>query len=242
MPIDVLVLTAALLSGVFGGVHCVAMCGGIATTLSATRGTATPLSHSLLLNLGRVGGYVAAGAIVGGLGGALLGVVRVDGVMQWLRVLVGLVMVVAALRLVFPSRFRVLMRPGRAFDAWLAPMRRAALSMHGPSRTVLLGVLWGWLPCGLSTTLLMAAWFEASAVHGAAVMAAFGLGTLPLMVGVGWSGAHFARRLAKPAVRGAAALVIGFAGVATMASPWLVTLPQMHALLESLGCRAALAA
>lgn len=242
MPIDLLVLSAALLSGVFGGVHCVAMCGGIAATLSATRGNTSPLPHSLLLNIGRVGGYVIAGAIVGGLGAALLGVVRINGLMEALRVLVGGVMVLAALRLVFPTRMNALFNSGRALDRWLAPMRRAALSLRPPWRTLLLGLLWGWLPCGLSTTLLMAAWFEADAVHGAALMAAFGLGTLPLMVGVGWSGAHFARKLARPGVRSVAALAIGIAGAITMASPWLVRVPQLQSLLEALGCRAAVVA
>jgi len=240
MPVDLLVLSAALLSGVFGGVHCVAMCGGIATSLSATRGDLSPLAGSLLLNLGRVGGYVLAGAIVGGLGGTLLGVVRIDGLANTLRLLVGLVMLVAAARLAFPGRLRLLSRPGRLVEAWLQPLRRIALSQQGPWRNLLLGMLWGWLPCGLSTTILVAAWFEASALHGAAVMFAFGLGTLPLMVGLGWSGAHFARTLARPAARGTAAALIAVAGLITMASPLLLQVPQLQPVLEALGCRTAL--
>lgn len=43
-------------------------------------------------------------------------------------------------------------------------------------------MLWGWLPCGLSTTLLAAAWLQADALNGALTMAAFGLGTLPMML------------------------------------------------------------
>lgn len=241
MPLDLVVLSAALLSGLFGGVHCVAMCGGIATSLSATRSNTSPLAHSLLLNVGRVGGYVLAGAIVGGLGGALLGVARINGLAQGLRLLVGLVMIVAALRLAFPKRWRLLTRPGRTIETWLAPARRAAMALRPPWRTLLLGLLWGWLPCGLSTTLLMAAWFEASAVHGAALMAAFGLGTLPLMVGLGWSGAHFARTLATPAWRTTAAILIGGAGLLTMAAPWLAGFAKVNAVLVALGCRAAIA-
>jgi len=238
MPFDLIVLSGALLSGVFGGVHCVAMCGGIATSLSAAPGTSSPLVGSLLLNLGRVTGYVLAGAIVGAFGGALLGVVRIDGLADTLRLLVGAVMFVAALRLAFPRRWQALATPGRLVDAWLQPLRRAALSVRGPWRNLLLGMMWGWLPCGLSTTLLMAAWFEASALHGAAVMFAFGLGTLPLMVGLGWSGAHFARALARPAARRTAAAFIAFAGIVTMAAPLLLTMPHVQPVLEALGCRA----
>ena len=51
-------------------------------------------------------------------------------------------------------------------------------------------MLWGWLPCGLSATVLLAAWLQASAVHGALLMLAFGAGTLPAMVPLTWSGAR----------------------------------------------------
>ena len=56
------------------------------------------------------------------------------------------------------------------------------------ARRLALGVLWGWLPCGLSTTLLAAAWLQADARNGALTMAAFGLGTLPVMLPLTWSG------------------------------------------------------
>jgi uncharacterized protein len=45
-----------------------------------------------------------------------------------------------------------------------------------------LGLAWGWLPCGLSYSMLLLAATTASATAGALVMAAFGVGTLPAMV------------------------------------------------------------
>lgn len=105
-------------------------------------------------------------------------------------------------------------------------------------RPVILGLFWGWLPCGLSTTLLLAAWLEASAWHGALLMLAFGLGTLPLMTGLSWSGAHFARRLAQPHWRYLAAALIASAGTLTLAAPWLARSATAHAWLLALGCRA----
>ena len=89
MPIDWLVLLAALTSGLLGGLHCVAMCGGIATGFSA----ASPQQGwmpALQLNLGRVGGYVLAGAIVGALGHGLLSILREPWIGIALRMLVGL--------------------------------------------------------------------------------------------------------------------------------------------------------
>lgn len=74
MPVDLMVLGAALLTGLLGGAHCAAMCGGIATGLSVgSRGWWAAVQP----NLGRVAGYVLAGAIVGGIGGGLLGIARV---------------------------------------------------------------------------------------------------------------------------------------------------------------------
>jgi sulfite exporter TauE/SafE len=101
------------------------------------------------------------------------------------------------------------------------------------------GLFWGWLPCGLSTTLLAAAWLEGSAWHGALLMAAFGLGTLPLMLGLSWSGARLARRLATTGLRRAAAGLVAVAGIATLAGPWLAQHPALHGALALLGCRTA---
>lgn len=235
MPIDLLVLAAAALTGLLGGVHCVAMCGGIATTLG---GTATKGFHSALaLNLGRVLGYALAGAVVGGLGGGLLQLVRIEGLAQSLRTLVGLVMLAAAARLLWPRRFHLLNKPGAWLWRWLQPLRDRGSHVAGPFRPLLLGALWGWLPCGLSTTLLVAAWLEADALHGGLLMLAFGLGTLPLMTSLSWSGAHFAAVLARPTWRRLAASMIATAGLLTLLAPWLSTVPAVHSLLKALGCR-----
>ena len=99
-------------------------------------------------------------------------------------------------------------------------------------------MLWGWMPCGLSTTLLAAAWLQASAVHGALTMAAFGLGTLPVMLPLTWAGARMGQRLQRGAWRiarrraGAAG-----AGLLTLAAPWLMQVPALHGALAALGCR-----
>jgi hypothetical protein len=235
MPIDLLVLAAAALTGLLGGVHCVAMCGGIATTLGGTAAKGFP--SALALNLGRVLGYTLAGALVGGLGGGLLQLARIEGLAQSLRTLVGVVMLVAAARLLWPRRFHLLATPGAGLWRWLQPLRERVMAVKGPLRPLLLGALWGWLPCGLSTTVLVAAWLEASALHGGLLMLAFGLGTLPLVTSLSWSGAHYAALLARPAWRGAAAALIAGAGLLTLLAPWLASVPEMHELLEAMGCR-----
>jgi sulfite exporter TauE/SafE len=236
MPVDLLVLGAALLTGLLGGAHCVAMCGGIATGFSVhSRGWFAALQP----NLGRVTGYVLAGALVGGLGGGLLGVARIPQLGIAMRALVGIVLVIAGLRMLDAKgrlpRFSG--GPGNRLWRALAPLQRRLLPADTAGKRFLLGMLWGWMPCGLSTTLLAAAWLSASALHGALTMAAFGLGTLPVMVSLTWSGARIGQRLQRGALRNAAGVLVVGAGLLTIAAPWLMQLPAMHGILAALGCR-----
>jgi len=236
MPIDWLTLGAALLAGLMGGVHCAAMCGGIATGFSAMSARSSWLA-ALEPNLGRVLGYTLAGAIVGGLGHGLLSVARVDWLAWGLRAAVGLVLIAVAVRMLNPrAGAGILAVPAQRLWAGLRPLQRHLLPADTTARRVGLGMLWGWLPCGLSTTLLAAAWLQADARNGALTMAAFGLGTLPLMVPLTWSGARVARWLQKPGLRRSAGALVLAAGLLTLASPWLMQVPALHGLLAALGC------
>jgi sulfite exporter TauE/SafE len=234
MPVDLVVLAAALMTGLLGGVHCIAMCGGIATGLAGAG--APKLSHAFALNSGRVLGYALAGAIVGGLGGALLGFARIDGLATALRIALGLVLLVIAARLLWPRRLAWVTRAGGVAWNALAPLRARVLPSTGPLRPWLLGMLWGWLPCGLSTSVLAAAWLQARALDGALVMLAFGLGTLATMVPLTWAGARVHSRLASGAGRIASASFIALAGLVTIAAPFLAAHPRAHAVLSALGC------
>ena len=236
MPIDLVTLTAALLTGLLGGVHCVAMCGGIAVGLSAQSGRAG-LGHALALNGGRVLGYTVAGVIVGGLGGGLLAAARTEGLATALRVARGALLVLVALRLLWPERLGFLARGSAVAWRWLRPLQQRLVPAGGPLRPWLQGLFWGWLPCGLSTTVLAGAWLEASALHGGLLMLAFGLGTTATMVPVTWSGARLGGLLARRGGRVAAAALVGLAGLATMIAPWLAGQPAIHAVLEAMGCR-----
>ena len=236
MPLDALVLGAALLSGLLGGAHCAAMCGGIATGLSLhQRGG---WWQALQPNLGRVLGYVAAGALVGGLGHGLLDLVELPMLTLAVRAAVGIVLIVTALRLLDrQGRFAFLTLPGSHLWRWLRPLQARWLPANTAGRRIALGVVWGWMPCGLSTTLLAAAWLQASALHGAATMAAFGLGTLPVMLPLTWSGARVGQRLQRGGWRTAFGLLVLASGTLTLAAPWLMHAPTLHGLLAALGCR-----
>jgi uncharacterized protein len=244
MTLDWLVLGAALLSGVLGGVHCAAMCGGIATTMLGGGGASVPSSpivqwwRALQANLGRMLGYALAGAIVGGLGHGLLAWVRAPSLAFGLRVGVGLALILVALRLLSPrSRFDPLSRPAQALWQRLRPLQRHMLPADTAFKRIGLGLLWGWLPCGLSATMLTAAWLQASAVNGALTMAAFGLGTWLVMLPLTWSGARVGQRLQRGHLRAIAGGLVLMAGLLTIAAPWLMQAPVLHDALAALGCR-----
>lgn len=236
MSPDLLVLGSALLTGLLGGGHCALMCGGIATGFPALAGP-NSLRAALEPNLGRIGGYTLAGAIAGGIGHGIVSVARLPQIAWGLRALVGAVLLVTAWRLLGLGRnWTVLSAPERALQGLLAPLRRRLLPLDSGPKRLLAGVLWGWLPCGLSATLLAAAWLQASASAGAMTMLAFGLGTLPVMVPLTWSGARLGLWLQRGPWRRAGGLLVGVAGLATLAGPWLAQVPALHRTLSALGC------
>lgn len=241
MMIDWLVLSAALLSGLLGGVHCAAMCGAIATSLSFGQkadSAWTQWLHALQPNLGRVLGYTVAGAIVGGFGHGLVALAQQTSLMIAMRVGVGLLMVVVALRMLDPrGRFNPLSRPANAVWSRLQPLQRNLLPADTTLKRIGIGLLWGWLPCGLSATLLATAWLQASALNGALTMLAFGLGTLPVMLPLTWSGARLGQRLQRGGLRTAAGILVLLAGLVIIAAPWLMQVPALHGVLSALGCQ-----
>jgi len=241
-PVDLLTLSAAFLSGLLGSVHCAAMCGGIATGLSAASapgaGAKPALRVAATLNIGRVLGYAFGGALVGALGLVLQQIVDVLAWQLILRVALGVVLMLVALRVGgVGDRWNALNRIGVPLWRLLAPLQRRLVPARTLPRRLALGVLWGWLPCGLSGSLLLAAWLEADALHGAFVMLAFGLGTLPAMIPLTWTGARLSQRAASANHRRVAAAMIFAAGVLTASAPWLMQVPALHGALATLGCR-----
>ncbi|MFP7721298.1 sulfite exporter TauE/SafE family protein [Lysobacter sp. A3-1-A15] len=235
MPIDWLTLMAAASAGALGGLHCIAMCGGIATGLSSVGGGG--LAAAVQSNLGRVAGYSAAGAIAGGVGHGIVAVAQLEWLGPALRFLLGMVMVAIGWRLWSERRLRLgTVRPGVALWNRLRPLQRALMPADRAWKRIGLGALWGWMPCGLSGAVLAAAWLQADARNGALTMAAFGLGTLPLMVPLAWTGARALQgRHAATTRRAGGALVMGV-GLVTMAAPWLGALPVIGPALHALGC------
>lgn len=179
-------LLTALLAGLLGGVHCVGMCGGIVAAFSFhADGTHPPFRLHLAYNLGRITSYAIFGALAGALGASL----KLAGFMPvqtLLYVLAQAVMILLGLYLAGFNRWvLVFERAGGALWNRVKPLFQRLLPVRTLPQALLAGMAWGWLPCGLVYSVLVSALAAGSAPSGAALMLAFGLGTLPNLLGMG---------------------------------------------------------
>jgi sulfite exporter TauE/SafE len=107
-------------------------------------------------------------------------------------------------------------RIGQPVWKTIAPIARRLVPISTSSQAFGLGLLWGWLPCGLVYAAIAAAVTSGSAIGGAATMIAFGLGTLPMLLAMGSAAAIVARGAAIRWVRVAAGMTIIAFGVVQM--------------------------
>lgn len=198
MWLDLLLMTILGFLGSFG--HCFGMCGPLAVAFSLshqqeTLGWQQQLKFHTLLNLGRMLSYALVGAGIGALGSVLVESGQLAGIgsdfRRWIAIITGIMLIWFGLGQVKPDLIpRIpLLHPilqGSLHNRLSAGMVK--LSLHSKWWTpALLGMTWGLMPCGF----LYAAQIKAAATgnlwHGAITMLAFGLGTLPTMLGVGVS-------------------------------------------------------
>jgi sulfite exporter TauE/SafE len=211
-------LLTAFLVGLLGGVHCVAMCGGIVTTLTLglaperRRGVAAQLPFQLGYNLGRIAGYSIVGALMGGLGALLMQSLALQWAQRGLYALAAVLMI--ALGLYLGGWWRGLAyveRAGAVLWRRLEPIGRRLLPIRSWWQAFGVGLVWAWLPCGLVYSVLILALSAGGPLHGALLMLAFGLGTLPNLLGIGLLAGAAARYAEQDWLRyGAGALVICF--------------------------------
>lgn len=175
--------------GLLGSAHCLGMCGPLAVSLSASAPTGTNLlSRQLVFSLGRIFTYGFCGAAAG-LGGAWLTAGSRGFVMSqaWLAILAGVVLVLMGLATV-----GIIPKPATRVLAGMpcgaATGLKTFLSSTGWSGPLLAGLFTGFIPCGLVYAFLLKAGSSGSLWLGWLTMVAFGLGTVPLMVLIGYSG------------------------------------------------------
>lgn len=209
---------AVFLIGLLGGVHCAGMCGGIVSALTLQiPGQPAALQQPawaihLAYNLGRITSYVTAGMLLGAIGGLGLLLDYALPVQMTLYLAANLMLVALGLYLLgLTQTLAFTERAGQWLWRRVQPATRRFLPVRGVARAFPLGLLWGWLPCGLVYSVLALALLAGSAGRGALVMLAFGLGTLPNLLLAGLLLVRFRRFVQARALRLASgALVLGF--------------------------------
>src|SRR5574343_1405169 len=204
------IFLALFLVGLLGGTHCVGMCGGIVGALSM--GAPGRWSMHLAYNAGRILSYGLAGAIAGAVGAASLGLDSQVPMRLALYLLANLMLIALGLYLLGVTQALAFTeRAGQLLWQRLQPLTRRFLPARTVAQAFPLGMLWGWLPCGLVYSALATALSAGSPERGALLMLAFGLGTLPNLLLAGMLLARIGEFVRRPAVRIASGLlVLGF--------------------------------
>lgn len=178
---------AVFFVGLLGGVHCLGMCGSIVGILTAQlpkHGARWPFH--LAYNSGRIASYTLAGLLAGAIGQAGLLLRDVVPIQHLLFALSSLMLIALGMYLAgIWSMVRHIEMAGSALWKRIQPLTRPLFPITTPTRALLLGTLWGWLPCGLVYSVLVTALASGHAQSGALIMLAFGLGTLPNLMAIG---------------------------------------------------------
>ena len=214
MPLE-LIFASALVIGLLGSTHCLGMCGGIVAALNLGAG-AEPLRqpkslflYHLAYNLGRICSYALVGLVAGAIGGELLHSKPVVG-----KLIAAAFMIALGLYLADWWRgLAWLEKLGQHLWRRIQPLTRGLLPVRNPGQAILLGLLWGWLPCGLVYAVVAWALTAQNALEGAMLMLGFGIGTLPAMLIAGNAMRYFGAWIRSPWVRTSAGVMIIAFGV-----------------------------
>ena len=218
-------LLSALILGVLGGGHCLGMCGGLMGALTLAippEQRARRLQLLLAYNLGRICSYALAGLLLGLAGWALAS----SPAALALRVVAGLLMIVMGLYLAgWWSGLTRIEALGRGLWRFIQPLTRRFMPVTSLPRALVLGGLWGWLPCGLVYSTLLWAASQGNALHSAALMFTFGLGTLPVLIATGLAAERLTALLRRQGIRMAGGVLVILFGLWTLPGPhqhWLM--------------------
>jgi sulfite exporter TauE/SafE len=195
MPFDPAFTTSyfvAFIMGLVSSLHCIGMCGSIIGTLTLSLSPEIRNKKSLLLpfvfnyNLGRITSYAIAGALAGIIQSlAVTHLSEING-HRLLQILSATIMASAGFYIAgwFP-RFAYIEKIGIHFWKKIEPFGRRLIPVKNLTHAYLFGMVWGWLPCGLVYAALALAATADDVSKSALTMLAFGLGTLPAVMGVG---------------------------------------------------------
>jgi uncharacterized protein len=174
-------LLSGLLLGLVGSLHCAGMCGPLLLALPGSgRLSCGFFTGRLAYNLGRILTYCSLGVVFGLLGRSL----ALAGVQRWVSIALGIALLLG----LFSSRKLAVWGPLIILVGRLKHRMGNLLRERSFSSLLTLGLLNGLLPCGLVYVACAGAVASGGFYSGIEYMAGFGLGTSPMMLGIGLSG------------------------------------------------------
>lgn len=194
--LDILLIATLGFLGSFG--HCAGMCGPLTVAFSLSNGGKDKLASlrfHLLLNAGRIVAYALVGAAIGGVGSVLIAGGQMAGTGSGLRraiaLITGTMLVWFGLVQIKPDLLpRLPLLNPVSHDRISNAMTKIA-TQKSWWIPLALGLLWGLIPCGFLYAAQIKAAETGNPILGAATMFAFGIGTLPTMLGVGFVAGRF---------------------------------------------------
>ena len=205
--------------GLLASFHCIGMCGGIVMAYTSrycatVKGNKRISFPHIYYNLGRILSYALTGVILGGIG-SFFGINKTfTGI---ITLLAGLFMIAVGLSLL--ARLSILDKITGILPASFARLFSNQLHASKPKGPFIVGFINGFIPCGPLQALQVYALASGSALTGGLSMAAFGLGTAPLMLGFGNIISMFSQSRLKQVMKVSGVIVI-LLGLLTLSRAW----------------------
>ena len=207
-----LTLVACFITGLVSTLHCWGMCGGITTLLvtqtSQAQNKAFNLS-ALYYNLGRIFSYALIGLLAGIFSQFSSNVFFFNSGHIALQIFSSLILILIAMKIL--GRFVLLDFIENHMRIIWAPMQKVLATLlpaQTPIQQFSVGMIWGWLPCGMVYSILLLALASGNAIDSMLYLLCFGIGTLPGMFSLGLGADSFLKRMDHQSFRYVSAAII----------------------------------
>ena len=212
---DLMTIFLVALLGSLG--HCIGMCGGFVVAYSTAKiePGRSKLFHTFvhaLYSLGRIVAYMVIGAIFGYIGSAMSFSLTSKGV---LFIVIGFLMILIGISLSGKLRFLTRIEHSLAQSALFKKLFKSVIQSRSYSSFLLMGLLNGFIPCGLVYFFATASIASGSALMGAVTMAVFGLATVPALFIIGMLSSFISQLSWRRHVLILASIIIALYGVYT---------------------------
>lgn len=178
--------------------------------------------------MGRIGSYALAGFSLTGIGATLVQFIEQENLRLVLRWLTAIMLGSIGLNMLGFFRNIFELKIGQSLWRRLAPLSRRFLPVKTIPQALALGALWGWMPCGFVYSVLLIAWLSMAPLKSAAIMLAFGFGTIPAVWAGSFGAGHGFNLLATKGARSTAGIFLLSLATLLITAPWLMTYTGSH--------------